>query len=76
MASVLSLPEITVLSAIFALKLTIMIEDERPKHEKLFTNQTQTAGTGMVLASYSMMSPTTYSIGQNGREYLIKNNKI
>ena len=23
-----------------------MIEDERPKHEKLFTNQTQTAGTG------------------------------
>ena len=30
----------------------------------------------MIYGSYSMMSPTQYYIAQNGREYLVKNNKI
>lgn len=34
------------------------------------------ADANFVCASYSIMDDTTYSIGQNGREYLVKNNLI
>lgn len=34
------------------------------------------ADDNMVHAAYSMMSPTTYSIGQKGREYLVNKNMI